>query len=565
MSTFSASIPSLTLRTGPIAVVSQSGAFGTYLFTMLAQRGAGFSHFVATGNEADVDVSACVEWLADDPDTGVIVMAMEGCRDGGRLRRALARARANRKPVLAMKVGTSDLGAAAAASHTGALAGSDAAYQTVFEEVAAWRASSIEEMVDGALACAQRCFPRGRRLGIVTISGGIGVLMADAAAAAGLELPPLPDAAQAAIRAMLPFASPRNPVDATAQIVNDKTLLDRSMAVVVEQGGFDIVLVFFALMGLNDARMMETRTTLLTLRARDPGRLFVLCLICSDALRTTLEADGFVVMEEPGRAVRVCALLAHFSAAWARPDIVTAAETWVGPTTRIGDGPLDEAAAKRLLAEAGVPFVPERVCSTASEAAGAAAELGFPVVLKVLSADLVHKSDVGGVRLDLRTGDEVEAAWAAMMRNVAAASPAARITGALVAPMIRGGIETVIGVQRDPTFGPVVLFGLGGVFVEVLRDVALRLAPLSLEAARAQIASIKGVALLAGARGTPPIDTEAVARVLVAVAAFAVRHADEVESVEINPFIALPSGGVAVDAVILRRTDTGSATVLQNE
>ena len=563
MSTFSASIPSLRLRTGRIAVVSQSGAFGTYLFTLLARRGAGFSHFAATGNEADVDVSACVEWLANDRDTGVIVMTMEGCRDGARLRRALAAARANGKPVLAMKVGTSDLGAAAAASHTGALAGSDAAYQTVFEEGGAWRAGSIEEMVDGAMACAQGCFPRGRRLGIATISGGIGVLMADAAAAAGLELPPLPEPAQAAIRAMLPFANPRNPIDATAQVVNDKTLLDRTMDVVVDQGRFDTVLVFFALMGLNDARMAEIRTTLLALRARDPRRLFVLCLICSDEVRARLEADGFVVMEEPGRAVRVCALLAHFTAAWARPEPALAAPAAgvakLPASSKLPPGALNEAVAKRLLAEAGVPFVPERVCTTAQQAAAAAAELGFPVVLKVLSADLVHKSDVGGVRLDLRTGPDVEAAWHAMMRDVASARPDARVTGALVAPMVRGGVETVIGVQRDPTFGPVVLFGLGGVFVEVLRDVALRLAPLSLASARAQVASIKGQALLQGARGMPPMDTDAIARTLVALAAFAMDHGDEIESVEINPFIALPSGGVAVDAVILRRTDTSEA------
>ena len=551
LSTFSASVPSLRPRAGRIAVVSQSGAFGTYLFTMLAHRDAGFSHFVATGNEADVDVSACVEWLADDPATGVILVSLEGCRDGTRLRRALLRARANRKPVVVMKVGTSELGAAAAASHTGALAGRDSAYQAAFEEAGAWRATSIEEMVDLGLACATahatNSFPRGGRLGIATISGGVGVLMADAAAVLGLDVPALPGAAQAEI---LAFAAPRNPVDVTAQVVNDKTLLARVLDVMVSEGGYDTILVFFALMGLADERMMEARDTLLALRARDPARPFVLCLICSPAIRETLEADGFVVMEEPGRAVRACAALAHFARIWQGAVPVLASEP---PAPALPGGPLDEAAAKRLLSAAGLPFVPERACTTAADAAAAASELGFPVVLKALSPDLVHKSDVGGVRLGLRSPAEVEAAWDAMMRDVARAAPGARLAGGLVAPMVRGGVEVVIGAHRDPTFGPVCMVGLGGVFVEVFRDVAFRLAPLTEEAALEQLLSIRGRALLDGARGKAAVDTRAVARALAALSRFAAAHAAEVDSVEINPFIALPEGGMAVDAVILRR------------
>lgn len=548
MATFSASIPGSALQPGQIAVVSQSGAFGTYVAAQLLQRGGRLSHFVATGNEADVDVADCIAWLAGDAATEIILVAAEGCRDGRKLRRALAAAAAARKPVIAMKVGVSELGAAAAASHTGALAGADSAYAAAFAEAGAYRAASIEDMADVALACATGCLPRGRRLGIATISGGIGVLMADVATSLGVDMPPLPDQAQATIRAMLPFANPRNPVDTTAQVINDQTLFTRIMDVMADEGGFDAIVVFFALMGRNAARMSVARDSLLAIRHRAPHCLIVLCLVCSPEIKAELESDGFLVMEEPTRVIRAVAGSMHFEAAWARGAGPAA------PARRsldLSTGPIDEAAAKRVLAEAGVPFVPERMAIDADGAAEAAEALGFPVALKVLSADLPHKSDVGGVRLGLRDAAEVRAAWTAMMSQVAAAAPRARINGVLVAPMVRG-VETVIGVHRDPVFGPIVMFGLGGVFVEVMRDVAFRFAPVTMEAAREQIASIKGIAMLEGVRGTPAVDKEAIARTIVALAHFAVEYEADVASVELNPFIVLPNGGYAVDAVILR-------------
>jgi hypothetical protein len=222
------------------------------------------------------------------------------------------------------------------------------------------------------------------------------------------------------------------------------------------------------------------------------------------------------------------------------------------PAAAVPPGAIDEAMARRLLSEAGVPFAPERVARSAADAVDAAAALGFPVALKILSPDLAHKSDVGGVRLGLRDAAAVRATWDDMMRRVREAAPRAQITGALVSPMVQGGVETVLGVHRDPVFGPVVMFGLGGVFVEVFRDVAFRLAPLTREQALAQIDSIRGRALLDGARGRPPVDKGAIADALVALSRFAAAHAEEVASVEVNPFVALPDGGLGLDAVILR-------------
>ena len=207
-STFSSYFDPLWPRIGPVGIVSQSGAFGTYFLAIAAERGLGFSHCVATGNEADVDVAECVDWLADDPDTGVIMIYLEGCRDGARLRAALARAAANRKPVVAMKVGVSEQGVAAVASHTGSLVGSDAVFDAVFREYNVHRARSIDELVDVAYACSGAVFPKTPRVGVVTISGGVGIQMADAAAELDLELPRMPDAAQQKILAMVPFAGP---------------------------------------------------------------------------------------------------------------------------------------------------------------------------------------------------------------------------------------------------------------------------------------------------------------------------------------------------------------------
>ncbi len=555
--TFSSSLTGIRPwpRIGRIGIATQSGAVGTYCHSLLEDRGAGLSHYVATGNEADVDVAACIAWLAQDDATDVILTYLEGCRDGARLREALALCAARGKPVVAMKVGVSEAGAAATISHTGTLAGSDAGYQAAFDEAGVWRARSLEEAADIAVACTAGKLPRGRRLGVITVSGGAGALLADEAAARGLEMPELPEDAQKAIRALVPFASPRNPVDATAQTGNDRTLLTRMMAIMMgEPDGparFDVFVAFLAFVAENADAFATVLPALETLRKQRPDTAFILSMRGSNETRRMLLEKGFFLCEDPTEALRTAAALVHFGTRLPKAPAPAAAAPAAG-RARLPEGPLDEAAARKLLAEAGVPFVAERIARSAAEAAEAATALGFPVALKVLSPDLAHKSDVGGVRLGLRDAAEVAAAYEAMLRQVREAAPQARIEGALVSPMVQGGVETVLGVHRDPVFGPVVMFGLGGVFVEVFRDVAFRLAPLTREAALAQIDSIRGRALLEGARGRPPVDKEAIADALVALSRFAVAHADEVASVEINPFIALPKGGLGVDAVILR-------------
>ena len=547
--TFSASVGPHWPRPGRVAVASQSGAVGTYCYTLLADRGSGISHLVTTGNEADIDVAACIAWLADDPATAVILAYREGCRDGRRLRAALRHAAARGKRVVAMKVGVSEIGGAATVSHTGTLAGSDAGYQAAFEEAGVWRAASLSEAADVAVAAAAGPVPRGRRVGVITVSGGAGAFLADAAATEGMELPPLPDEAQAAIRALVPFAGPRNPVDSTAQIANDRTLLSRMLRIMLEAGRFDVLIAFLGFTGEHPARIAELMPELEALSAAHPRTLFVLSMRCSRALRAELLDKGFATVEEPADAMRVASALA-----WLGERTAPTEPADIPAGAPLPPGDLDEAGARRVLAEAGIPFVPARVARTADEAADAAAALGFPVAMKVLSPDIAHKSDVGGVRLGLRDATEAAAAYGAMLAEVRAEAPAARVTGALLSPMVTGGVETVLGVVRDPVFGPLVMFGLGGVFVEAFRDVAFRLAPVDRAEAVSMLRSIKGSALLRGVRGRPAVDEDALADALVALSRFAVAQENGVESAEINPFLALPRGGVGLDAVVVRRT-----------
>jgi acyl-CoA synthetase (NDP forming) len=374
--------------------------------------------------------------------------------------------------------------------------------------------------------------------------------LSDGAGEYGLELPVLPDAAQAEIKRMVPFSSPRNPIDSTAQVRNDFSVFARIVDIGVQQGDFDTIVTFFAYTGQEPNGMDSLKPTLFDLRRRYPDKPVFVCMTATPEVKAEFEQAGLLVFPDPRQVMRTIAALTYFIP---RPTPKAIARKPSAGTGRLPDGPLDEAAAKALLSGWNIPFVPERTAKTVDDAVSAATELGFPVALKVLSPDLTHKSDIGGVALGLRDAKAVAAAWSKMMDSVAAAAPQATISGALVAPMVTGGVETVLGVHRDPIFGPMIMFGIGGIFVEVFHDVVFRLAPIDKNTARDMILSVKGKSLLTGTRGRIPVDIEAIADALVALSDFSLRFADQVESVDLNPFIALPKGGYAVDAVVVRR------------
>jgi acetate---CoA ligase (ADP-forming) len=546
--TFSSSFDSGWPVPGRIGIASQSGAYGTHLYTIARNRGIGASLCVMTGNEADVTVGECIGWLAENPEVDVIAVYAEGIREAPGLIAALEAARAAKKPIVMQKVGRSELGGKAAKSHTASIAGDDAVTEAVMREFGVFRARNSEEMLDIAHTATRKIYPVSNSLGVITVSGGAGVLISDAAESLGLAMPEMPSEAQQKLRALVPFCAPRNPVDATAQVSNDVMLVKTFTESMVRDGGYASVLGFFS-MTASARRWPAMREQLNAVRSENPDRLYVLSVIVAPGGRDELEADGWVVHEDPTRAVVAIDAMGRFGAAFAAKPADPAPTV---PSVTLPAATPSEAEAKRLLAIAGVQSAPEASCTTAEEAVTAAQRFGFPVVMKILSPDIMHKSEIGGVLLDVGDAGGVRSGFSLLLERAKAAAPGARIEGVLVAKQLKGGVECILGIHRDPVFGPMAMFGLGGIFVEVLKDVVFHRCPFGTDTAEAMIRSIKGAPLLLGARGRKKADVEALATMLSRLSAFAVAAGDRLQSIDLNPVLAMPEGegAFAVDAVI---------------
>lgn len=541
--TFSASMEAGFPPKGRIGIASQSGAFGSHLFSVARNRGIGTPLMVTTGNEADVTIGDVIGWMAEDPETDVIAAYAEGIRHADSLLTALAAARAARKPVVMMKVGRSVIGRSAARSHTASLTGDDAVTDAVLAEFGVVRARSTDEMVDIAVTATRRIYPVGNTLGVITLSGGAGVLISDVAEQLDFPLPPMPDGAQAMLKGLVPFCAPRNPVDCTAQVFNDTTLIGRFTESMVADGGYSSVLGFFTQAGGARSMAAKIRQELRRVRERYPDRLYVMSVIADAEVTREYEQDGFLVMEDPTRAVVALHAMGRFGEAFAAsppslPPIV--------PVVPLPASTPNEAEAKRILAEAGIAVVPEAACADVAQAVAAAERFGFPVVMKILSPDILHKSEIGGVLVGVRDVAAVREGFATLM---ARAPAGARIEGVLVARQV-SGVECILGIARDPVFGPVAAFGLGGVFVEVLQDVVVRRCPFGVTEAEAMIRAIKGAPLLLGARGRPAVDIAALATMLARLSVFAHQAGPQLAAIDLNPVFATPEGAFAADAVL---------------
>ena len=550
---FSTSLDGGFAEPGAIAIISQSGAYGSHVFAVARNKGLGVRTWITTGNECDVEVGECIAWAAEADDIRVIVAYAEGLRDRDSILDGLARARANGKPVIFMKVGRSAMGAAAAVSHTAALAGSDAVYDAVFRQYGVHRARTTEEMLDIAYACTAGVFPKGRRIGLVTISGGVGVQMADDATDLGLDVAPMPERAQARLKEILPYAATRNPVDITAQAFNDLSLVSRNFELMLEDGDYDVIVAFFTMVAASPYIVDGLIETLVDLRRRFPDRPIILSIVGAPEVVARYEAAGYLVFEDASRAVAAAAALVGFGESFARSD---PAPPPAAPARAI-DIPrraMSEHEAKTVLAAAGVPVIEERLVHGPDQAAAAAEALGLPVAMKINARGLAHKSDIGGVLLDVGTAEDVRRGYETLTTRVDVAD----VDGVLVSPMVTGTVETILGTQRDPLFGPVVMFGLGGVFTEVLRDVAFRLAPIGTDEAQRMIREIKGAEVLTGMRGRSAADIDALAQAIARLSVLAAAHTDEIESIDVNPFLVRPAGqgAVAVDAFVVPRPAT---------
>jgi acyl-CoA synthetase (NDP forming) len=394
--------------------------------------------------------------------------------------------------------------------------------------------------------------PKGNRVAIMVASGGFGVLLADAACAAGLAVPEATALTQARVTGIVPLAAPRNPIDATAQMSSRPDIMQNLLFAILEDDSFDtlIVLVSSALY-LPRLRTVYMQA-LAAARVTFPDRVVALCVHGPADAVAELGAMGFPATDGVDACTQVVAGLAGLRAALDAPRAI--AETLPSlPALPPRAELMSEHGAKRALAAAGLPVLPEVLAGTPGAAAEAAAAMGFPVVLKIVSPDLPHKTEVGGVALNLASADAVRAAAALMLERVRAAAPTARLEGLLVAPMVSGGVELILGTTQDPVFGPVVMAGLGGIYAEILRDVAVRPAPVSHGEARDMLRSLKAWRLLEGARGTPPADIVAACDAIVALSCFAAVHRDTISAIDVNPLLVRPQGqgAVALDALIV--------------
>lgn len=553
---------------GGVAIVSQSGAYGGHLLAAATKAGIGISACIMTGNEADVSLGEMVQMLVDDVATRVIALYSEGIREAPTLVLALEAARRAKKPVVIMKVGRSALGSAAAQSHTASLAGNDDVIDAVFKELGVFRARTTEQLLDIVKLATRGIYPVNNTLGVMTVSGGAGVILSDAAEDVGLSMPELPASAQAVIHGLLPFAAPRNPVDVTAQFLNDFSLVGRFFEVLVKEGGYTSVLGFFTYTGGTPSVAPRLRVELKRVRDQFPDRLFVLVIQASPAQVAEYEADGFCVFEDPTRAVVAIQAMGFFGQAFNRapviaPVIVASNESLLAAylensensenSERLGNA-LSEAQAKQLLGDAGIASAPERVCKTIEEAVSAATNVGWPVVMKILSPDILHKSEIGGVLLNIASEASVRDGFDVLLSRACKHFPDARIDGVLVAKQLTGGVECILGVHRDPVFGPIAMFGLGGIFVEIMKDVVLHRCPFGEDVALNLIRSIKGAPLLLGARGSPVVDVVALAKMLSNLSIFAAAQS-QWSSIDLNPVVAFPvdqgGGAFALDAAIV--------------
>ena len=534
---------------GHVAIISQSGAYGAHLMTVAIAAGIGLSALVMTGNEADLTVGDMLQMAVDDPDTRVIVVYSEGIKQADTLVAALESAREAHKPVVMMKVGRSAVGSAAAQSHTASIAGDDRVTDAVLTELGVVRAETTEQMMDIARLATRGVFPANNTLGVLTLSGGAGVIISDAAEAVGLPMPEMPQASQKRLLELLPFASPRNPVDVTAQYLNEMSLVSTFTDALIEEGGYTSILGFFTYSGGAPTIAPRLREQLRLVRERHPDCIFALSLLAAPDLVREYERDGFAVFEDPARAVVAIEAMGRFGRAFARQPGLPAPTI---PAVTLPDRDPNEAQAKTLLAAAGIPCAPESVVDSADEAIVAAERFGYPVVMKIVSPDILHKSEIGGVLLDIGDADAVRAGFGTLMQRAHAAAPQARIEGVLVARQLSGGVECILGIHRDPVFGPVAMFGLGGIFVEILQDVVLHRCPFGEDVALKMIRSVRGAPLLTGARGRPPADIAALARMLARLSAFAVAAGPRLQSIDLNPVLAMPAGqgAFALDAVV---------------
>jgi acyl-CoA synthetase (NDP forming) len=544
----------------PIAVSCQSGAL-TFSFLSRGQlRQLRFTTQVSSGNQTVLEAHDYIEAALDSGAADIFLVYLEGLRQSARFRAVADKAAAAGKPLIVAKVGRSDAGRRAAASHTGALAQSGAIDDAIFRRHGIIRGEDLDHMLDVAAAFAFCKLPKGNRVAMITGSGGSAVWMADICSAHGLELPVLEDDIQAKIMAMLPsYASALNPIDATAQAIGEvgyKPIVE----LVRQSKRIDTILLIASVANETTARKRAEELAGIVAETEQPLLLCTYTTATPGAIAAFAEfgIPCYTSMPSCAQAIKALADYGRFRERTAGrvPVVETTASVrhTVGEALRASGTVLTEVQAKALLAAYGVKRVAEFLATGEDDASDAAMRIGGPVALKVQSPDIVHKTEAGAVLLGLSGDAAVREGYRAVLARARAAHPGAKIDGVLVQAMARRGQEMILGVTRDPVFGPMLMVGLGGIHVEVLKDVAFAPVPLDAEDALALTGDLKGAALLDGVRGSQPADRQALAELMVALSRFAADHADQIAEIDLNPVIVHEAGeGLSVvDALIVK-------------
>lgn len=543
---------------GPIAFVTQSGAFGTAIAALARQRGLGLGYFINTGNEADLAFSELMMAVVEDPRIRVASGYLEGLNDGAALVRLAQRCHELGKPLVLTKVGRKASGARAAASHTGALAVEDAVFDAVIRQYGVLRARNEEQMLDMLEALCQQRAAEGHGLGIATQSGGAGVMMADRAEEVGLVVPELGVATQARLAKVMPaFGAAGNPVDVTGQFVARPELLSESVVALLDDPAVHIGIVWLQLMTAHVDKLVRIFREILQ-RTRKP---FFVCWVAApaEAVRRLREM-GIAVYPAGERAVEAAAAVAWWHAFRRRSVGRAAPMVPALPRSVAGwrEGVQPSVQVTEWLQAAGVPMAPVALAASEDEAVALWRKAGAAVALKIESPDITHKTEVGGVLLKLDDEAAVREGFQTLLRNARTAAPRAQLVGVLVQPMGTGHLELVVGVQRDPVFGMVVMAGLGGVLVEVLKDVAFRQAPFDDQEALGMLGELRMTALLDGVRGKPGVDRTAIARMLANLSLWAASMIPVLAELDLNPVLVGAQGPVAVDCVMVLRGQPSS-------
>lgn len=533
---------------GTISLLTQSGNVCAAVYALLRQLDLSVAHFINTGNEACVDFSDYLSYLAHDSSTEIVVGYIEQIRNGQGFVQACRELQKRDKVLIALKAGATEKGALAVQSHTSALAGDGRVYAAAFRQLGVIEANDFAQMAQLAQLAQLRHRSAGTRVAVVTMSGALGAILADRFSQAGLELPDLSTDVQAALRKGIPsYGMVSNPVDVTGNVVNDPEFVQDVMDALAVSPDLDVVVIYAP--GYMLDRMADSMIDV----AQRHERLFVAIDTGAAQCRSRLADAGIAVFDDIGRAVSALGPFLR----WQNDRKLNVSVDMASrqrPDKRIAESlslPADEVETLRYLAQFGVASSIEHVATSAQDAVQFAQQIGFPVVLKIVSHDIPHKTEVNGVRLNLADVTSVEEAYTSIMDNAAAMRPDAKVRGVLVQPMQKGIAELIVGVSRDPVFDGVLTVGLGGIFTELYKDTSHALLPVDEAQVERMLRELNAFPLLDGYRGSPKTDLASVCKTIVGITDALTAAPETVREIEVNPLLVTPDGALALDALLI--------------